>query len=162
MTPSGISPVVTSRQRAMSSFRANATTIVLRVPPRPSAVRAKNHRASALSFWNWRKRHANRITMWRTRALPVRARPFSPPAFAALVRRSGQPAVPPLIPRAPRSSFAAPRSRTGILASTISVPRLWFPSPRASPVAALEARRTRLVARPKNDIYATGFGGPLH
>jgi hypothetical protein len=37
---SDTSPVVTRRQRAMSSFRANATIIVLRVPPRPSAVRA--------------------------------------------------------------------------------------------------------------------------
>jgi hypothetical protein len=38
--PSDSSPVVTKRQRAMSSFRANATIIVLRVLPRPSAVRA--------------------------------------------------------------------------------------------------------------------------
>jgi len=38
--PSDASPVVARRQRAMSSFRANATIIVLRVPPRPSAVRA--------------------------------------------------------------------------------------------------------------------------
>jgi hypothetical protein len=38
--PSDTSPVVARRQRAMSSFRANATIIVLRVPPRPSAVRA--------------------------------------------------------------------------------------------------------------------------
>jgi hypothetical protein len=37
--PSDTSPVVTRRQRAMSSFRANATIIVLRVLPRPSAVR---------------------------------------------------------------------------------------------------------------------------
>jgi|Tabmets5t2r1_1033131.scaffolds.fasta_scaffold18503_1 hypothetical protein len=39
-TPAGTSPVVTRRQRAMSNLRANATIIVLRVPPRPSAVRA--------------------------------------------------------------------------------------------------------------------------
>jgi hypothetical protein len=38
--PSDTSPAVTRRQRAMSSFRANATIIVLRVLPRPSAVRA--------------------------------------------------------------------------------------------------------------------------
>jgi hypothetical protein len=38
--PSDTSPVVTRRQRAMSSFRANATIIVLRVLLRPSAVRA--------------------------------------------------------------------------------------------------------------------------
>jgi hypothetical protein len=39
-TPCGISPVVTRRQSAMSSLRASATIIVLRVLPRPSAVRA--------------------------------------------------------------------------------------------------------------------------
>ena len=49
-TPCGISPVVTSCQRAMSSLRASATIIVLRVLPRPSAVRAANHWARVLSF----------------------------------------------------------------------------------------------------------------
>jgi hypothetical protein len=39
-TPSGTSPVVTRRQRAMSSLRASATIIVLRVFRRPSVVRA--------------------------------------------------------------------------------------------------------------------------
>jgi hypothetical protein len=39
-TPCGTSPVATRRQRAMRSLRASATIIVLRVPPRPSAVRA--------------------------------------------------------------------------------------------------------------------------
>ena len=39
-TPCGTSPVVTRRQRAMSSLRASATIIVLRVLLRPSAVRA--------------------------------------------------------------------------------------------------------------------------
>jgi len=38
--PSDTSPVAARRQSAMSSFRANATIIVLRVLPRPSAVRA--------------------------------------------------------------------------------------------------------------------------
>ena len=50
MTPSGTSPVVTRRHSAMSSLRASATIIVLRVLPRPSAVRASNHFAKALSF----------------------------------------------------------------------------------------------------------------
>ncbi len=50
MTPSNVSPVVTKRQSAMSSLRASATIIVLRVPARLSAVRAWYHRASALSF----------------------------------------------------------------------------------------------------------------
>ena len=40
--PSNISPVVTRRQSVMSSLRANATIIVLRVLPRPSAVRVSN------------------------------------------------------------------------------------------------------------------------
>ena len=43
ITPSGISPVVAMRQSAMSSLRASATIIVLRVPLRPSAARARNH-----------------------------------------------------------------------------------------------------------------------
>ena len=39
-TPSSGSPVVTKRQSAMTSLRASATIIVLRVPRRLSAVRA--------------------------------------------------------------------------------------------------------------------------
>jgi hypothetical protein len=50
MTPSNVSPVVTKRQSAMSSLRARATIMVLRVPARLSAVRAWYHSASALSF----------------------------------------------------------------------------------------------------------------
>ena len=49
-TPSNGSPVVTKRQSAMISLRASATIMVLRVPLRPSAVRARYHNASALSF----------------------------------------------------------------------------------------------------------------
>src|SRR5438270_7180276 len=49
-TPSSSSPVVTKRQSAMTSLRASATIIVLRVPIRLSAVRARYHNASALSF----------------------------------------------------------------------------------------------------------------
>src|SRR5947207_12963086 len=49
-TPSSGSPVVTKRQSAMISLRASATIIVLRVPLRLSAVRARYHNASALSF----------------------------------------------------------------------------------------------------------------
>ena len=49
-TPCGISPVVTRCQSAMSSLRASATIIVLRVLPRPSTVRASNHWARALFF----------------------------------------------------------------------------------------------------------------
>src|SRR3979409_773403 len=50
MTPSNVSPVVTKRQSAISSLRARATIIVLRVPARLSAVRARYHCASALCF----------------------------------------------------------------------------------------------------------------
>src|SRR6202043_2106313 len=49
-TPSSGSPVVTKRQSAIISLRASATIIVLRVPLRLSAVRARYHNASALSF----------------------------------------------------------------------------------------------------------------
>jgi hypothetical protein len=76
-TPSGGSPVVTRRHSAISSLRASATIIVLRVVPRSSVVRARNQQARPLSFWNWRNRQANSIMPRRTRALPARARPFS-------------------------------------------------------------------------------------
>jgi hypothetical protein len=49
-TPSSGSSVVTKRQSAMISLRASATIMVLRVPLRLSAVRARYHNASALSF----------------------------------------------------------------------------------------------------------------
>src|SRR3954454_8691229 len=49
-TPAGTSPVVAIRHSAISSFLASATIRVLRVPPRASAVRARYHCASALSF----------------------------------------------------------------------------------------------------------------
>jgi hypothetical protein len=48
-TPAGTSPVVTMRHNAMSSLRASATIIVLRVVPRASAVRARYHCANPLS-----------------------------------------------------------------------------------------------------------------
>jgi hypothetical protein len=48
---------VTRRHSAISSLRASATIIVvLRAPLGPS-VRVRYQRASALSFWNTRKRH---------------------------------------------------------------------------------------------------------
>src|SRR6516165_5066913 len=76
-TPCGTWPLVTRRQRAMSSLRGNATIIVLRVLERPSAVRAANHWARALFFWNLTKRQASWIMPLRTRTLPARARPRS-------------------------------------------------------------------------------------
>ena len=77
ITPCGTSPLVTRDQSAMSSLRASATIIVLRVLARLSVVRAANHRARALFFWNLRKRQANWIMPHRTRALPARASPRS-------------------------------------------------------------------------------------
>ena len=50
-SPSGASPVVASRHRMMRSLRASATIIVLRVPPRASAVRIRYHALSGLPFW---------------------------------------------------------------------------------------------------------------
>src|ERR1700751_5078138 len=76
-TPCGTSLLVTRRQRAMSSLRARATIIVLRVLARPSAVRAANHWARALVFWTLTKRQASWIMPLRTRTLPARARPRS-------------------------------------------------------------------------------------
>ena len=58
-TPAGTSPTVTRRHRAMRSFRASATIMVLRVPRRAFAVRTRYHSAKALSFWNLRKRQAS-------------------------------------------------------------------------------------------------------
>jgi hypothetical protein len=48
--PAGASPVVARRQSAMRSLRASATIMVLRVPPRASAVRLRYHSANALSL----------------------------------------------------------------------------------------------------------------
>lgn len=56
--PSGVTPVVTRRHSAMSSLRASATIIVLRVP-RVFSVRCRYHLAKALSCWNIRNRQAN-------------------------------------------------------------------------------------------------------
>src|SRR6266545_2981024 len=75
-TPSGTTPSRTRRHRAISSLRAKATIMVLRVP-RAFAVRVRNHCAKVLSFWNMRNRHANWIMPRRTRALPERVSPFS-------------------------------------------------------------------------------------
>ena len=57
-TPSGTTPSLTRCHKAMSSLRARATIIFLRRRCAFS-VRTRNHLASALSFWNLRKRHAN-------------------------------------------------------------------------------------------------------
>ena len=88
--PSGTTPSCTKCHKAMSSLRARATIIFLR-EPRAFSVRARNHLASALSFWNSRKRHASWIIPRRTRALPDRASPFSRRFFPL---SSGEPVRP--------------------------------------------------------------------
>jgi hypothetical protein len=74
--PSETTPSRTRRHKAIRSLRAKATIMVLRVA-RAFSVRARNHCARALSFWNMRNRHASWIMPRRTRALPDRASPFS-------------------------------------------------------------------------------------
>src|SRR5690349_1869257 len=74
-TPSGTTPARTRCHKAMSSLRAKATIIFLR-EVRAFLVRASNHFAKALSFWNLRKRHASWIIPFRTRALPDRESPY--------------------------------------------------------------------------------------
>src|ERR1700683_809632 len=88
-------PAVTRRQSAISSLRARATIIVvLRAPLGPS-VRMRYQRASALSFWNTRKRQANWISPRRTRALPPPRRPL----FLKPQETPSQRAPPPPYPR---------------------------------------------------------------
>ena len=57
-TPSGTTPSLTSRQRTIRSLGAKATIMVLRAPP-AFMLRARNHCAKALFFWNLSNRHAN-------------------------------------------------------------------------------------------------------
>ena len=89
-TPSSVSPVLTKRHSAMSSLRASATIIVLRVPARRSAVRAWYHRASALSFLKPQKAPGE----WDHPAADPGIAGFGEPLFAplgaALVRRTRQ------------------------------------------------------------------------
>ena len=77
----------------MRSLRARATIIAMRVLPRPSAVRCRYHFASALSFWNTRKRQASWTMPRRTRALPARESPRSRRRAPLSSRRSGQAGV---------------------------------------------------------------------
>lgn len=58
MTPAGTSPLVTKRESAISSLRANATIIVFRLPCALS-VRVRYHWVRALIFWNNKNRHAS-------------------------------------------------------------------------------------------------------
>ena len=85
--PSGTMPSRTRRQRAIRSLRAKATIIVLRVP-RAFSVRARNHCAKELSFWNMRNRQASWITPRRTRK-SAGSDHLPQPAAAAQRRREG-------------------------------------------------------------------------
>jgi hypothetical protein len=64
-----------------SAVLAQARIIVLRVALRVSAVRARSHCASALSFWKIRNRLANWIMPRRTRALPAPSELYSRVGF---------------------------------------------------------------------------------
>ena len=113
--------------------RQGATTIVLRVVPRRSAVCMRYHCASALFFWNIRKRHANWImprgplahglVPWGTRALPApcscQGQAWPAPSLAVArhshpANRSGRPPVRPL---------AGPRTGSAIEDATQHVRR---------------------------------------
>ena len=80
--PSDTSPVVTRRQSAMSSLRASATIIVLRVLARLSAVRAANHWARALPFWNLRKSELDHAVPDAS-VTGARKTPLAPAAYLA-------------------------------------------------------------------------------
>jgi len=122
--PAGASPVVTSRHNAMRSLRANATIMVLRVPPRASAVRARYHSAKALSFWCNRNPQASWIIPRRTRALPALARPcsrrFLPLSFGA-----------PVKPAYRASALRSLRSREKTSCTSMSADSMPTPTTRA-------------------------------
>ena len=85
MTPAGISPVVTMRQRAISSFRASATIMVVLRLAGGTLGPCRYHCASPLSFWKLRNRQASWIRPRRTRALPALAKPLLAAFRAALI-----------------------------------------------------------------------------
>ena len=85
-----INKVVRTSRQMLNDTGAKATIMVLRVPWAFS-VRARNHCAKALSFWNRRNRHANWIMPRRTRGFSDRASPFSRRFFPL---SSGEPARP--------------------------------------------------------------------
>src|ERR1700678_556806 len=105
-TPTSTVPSSTKRHKSINNLRASATIIVLRTPRGPLAVRASNHLASALSFWNIKNRQASWIMPRRTRALPDRANPFS---RLREPLSSGEPVRPPS--RAARKHFSRQRLR---------------------------------------------------
>jgi hypothetical protein len=91
-TPRGILPVVTSCQRAMSSLRASATIIVLRVLPRPSTVRIESLGQSAVLLEPEKTPSQLDHTAPDASVAGTRKTPLAP-ASAALVRRAGKASV---------------------------------------------------------------------
>src|SRR2546430_428486 len=79
LRPSVISPVVTSRHRAMSSLRASATIMVLRVVRRPSAVGPREPPAGPASLWENQKSPARWVSPRGGPAAPGRGHALSPP-----------------------------------------------------------------------------------
>jgi hypothetical protein len=88
MTPSKVSPVVTNRQSAMTSLRASATIMVLRVPLRLSAVRARYHNASALSSLKHQKAPGELNNAAADPGVAGSRKPLFAPLRAALIRRA--------------------------------------------------------------------------
>src|SRR5438552_18301726 len=93
LMPCGTSPVVASRHNAISSLRASATIIVLRMSLRPLAVCARYHCARALSGWNLRNPPGQLDHAVPDPGIAGAGQPFLAPLLAAFVRGAGQPGV---------------------------------------------------------------------
>jgi hypothetical protein len=133
-TPSGTTPSHARRHRAISSLRAKATIMVLRVP-RALSVRPRNHCAKVLSFWNMRNRHANWIMPRRTRALPERVSPFS---RRFLPLSSGEPVRPAKRATARRSRMLRDSTSCTNM-SAVSTPTR-SPAPTGAPLRGVHHR----------------------
>ena len=88
--PAGPRRSSTRRQSAISSLRAKATIIVLRVLPTPISAFVLQTIGPERCLLELMKRQANWIIPHRTRALPARAKALLAPAIAALVGRAGE------------------------------------------------------------------------
>ena len=88
MTPSNVSPVVTKRQSAMTSLRASATIIVLRVPLRLSAVRARYHNAQRALLLKHQKAPGELDHPAADPGVVGSSEPLFAPLRAALIRRA--------------------------------------------------------------------------
>ena len=78
VAPSGTTPSVTNRHKAMRSFLASATIETRRTRPRSDLTRSRNQRLSAVSGW-WRSQsQASSIAVVRSLGLPDFEMPCSP------------------------------------------------------------------------------------